>query len=244
MREFRPTRFDILPTIIKNLIIINALVFLAQNTFAGPTSSFSVEDYFALHAWQSKLFQPWQRERLVGGTALAGKAVIDRRTVGIQVEDEAIELRSESGLKGVLPKNTNVKVSSYNRMVLLTGQVNSENERALTERFVKSQDNVKMLVNDLAVMPESSLTQRAQDKLITSRVRAILIQAKDIHASAVAIVTERGIVYLMGRLTEAEAKRVADLVSGSQISGVQKVVKVFDYISEEDLKRLVAPSVR
>ena len=60
MREFRPTSFNILPTIIKNLIIINALMFLAQNTFAGPTSSFSVEDFFALHAWQSKLFQPWQ----------------------------------------------------------------------------------------------------------------------------------------------------------------------------------------
>ena len=60
MREFRPTRFEILPTIIKNLIIINALMFFAQNTFAGPTSSFSFEDYFALHAWQSSLFKPWQ----------------------------------------------------------------------------------------------------------------------------------------------------------------------------------------
>jgi membrane associated rhomboid family serine protease len=60
MNEFRPTRFEILPTIIKNLIIINALMFFAQNTFAGPTSSFSVEDYFALHAWQSSLFKPWQ----------------------------------------------------------------------------------------------------------------------------------------------------------------------------------------
>lgn len=180
----------------------------------------------------------------VGGAALTGKVAIDRRTVGIQLEDEAIELRSESGLRNQLPKNAHVRVTSYNRMVLLTGEVNTDIERSQVERFVKSQDNVKMLVNDLAVMPESSLTQRAQDKLITSRVRAILIQAKDIHASAVAIVTERGIVYLMGRLTEAEAKRVADLVSGSQISGVQKVVKVFDYISEEDLKRLVAPSVR
>lgn len=180
----------------------------------------------------------------VGGAALTGKVAIDRRTAGIQLEDEAIELRSESGLRNQLPKNAHVRVTSYNRMVLLTGEVNSDIERSQVERFVKSQDNVKMLVNDLAVMPESSLTQRAQDKLITSRVRAILIQAKDIHASAVAIVTERGIVYLMGRLTEAEAKRVADLVSGSQISGVQKVVKVFDYISEEDLKRLVAPSVR
>jgi membrane associated rhomboid family serine protease len=60
MTQFRPTRFEVLPTIIKNLLIINALVFLAQNTFAGPTSSFSFEDYFALHAWQSSLYKPWQ----------------------------------------------------------------------------------------------------------------------------------------------------------------------------------------
>jgi osmotically-inducible protein OsmY len=181
---------------------------------------------------------------VIGGAALTGKVVIDRRTAGIQLEDEAIELRSESGLRALLPKNSHVRVSSYNRMVLLTGEVNSESERQQAERFVQSQDNVKTLVNDLAVMPESSLTQRAQDKIISSQVRVILIQAKDIHSSAISIITERGIVYLMGRLTEAEAKRVAELVSSSQIAGVQKVVKVLDYISDEDLKRLVSPAVR
>lgn len=180
----------------------------------------------------------------IGGAALTGKVAIDRRTAGIQLEDEAIELRSESGLRTQLPKNSHVRVSSYNRMVLLTGEVNTENERNLAERFVKAQDNVKSVVNEIAVMPESSLTQRAQDKLITAQLRAILLQAKDIHSSAVFILTERGIVYLMGRLTEAEGKRVADLISGSQTAGVQKVIKVFDYISDDDLKRLVAPSVR
>jgi osmotically-inducible protein OsmY len=181
---------------------------------------------------------------VIGGTALAGKAVIDRRTVGIQVEDEAIELRSESGLKGVLPKNTNVKVSGYNRMVLLTGQVNSESERALAERFVKSQDNVKTVVNDLAIAPESTLTQRAKDRVITAEIRAMLIGTKDIHASAVHVVTQSGVVYLMGRLTEAEGNRVSQLISTSQISGIQKVVKVLDTITEDDLKRLVAPPLR
>ena len=181
---------------------------------------------------------------VIGGTALAGKAVIDRRTVGIQVEDEAIELRSESGLKGVLPKNTNVKVSSYNRMVLLTGQVNSENERAQAERFVKSQENVKTVVNDLVISPEASLTQRAKDRVITAEIRAMLIGAKDIHASAVYVVTQSGVVYLMGRLTEAEGNRVSQLISTSQISGIQKVVKVFDTMTEDDLKRLVAPPLR
>jgi osmotically-inducible protein OsmY len=181
---------------------------------------------------------------LIGGTALTGKAVIDRRTVGSQVEDEAIELRAESGLKGLLPQNTHVKVSSYNRMVLLTGQVNSENERIQAERFVKSQDNVKTVVNDVVIAPETSLTQRAKDRVITAEIRGMLIATKDIHASAVYVVTQNGVVYLMGRLTEAEGKRVSQLLSTSQITGIQKVVKVFDTISEEDLKRLVAPPLR
>jgi osmotically-inducible protein OsmY len=179
---------------------------------------------------------------VIGSAAMASKVYIDRRTAGIQLEDEALEFRSESGLRAQLPRNSHVRVSSYNRMVLLTGEVNSEQERVQAERFVKSQDNVKTVVNDLVVAPESSLTQRAQDTLITTKVRALLIQAKDIHSSAVHIVTERGNVYLMGRLTANESNRVTNLVSTGNVSGVQKVVKVFETITEEDLARLVAPS--
>ena len=115
-------------------------------------------------------------------------------------------------------------------MVLLTGQVNSESEKGLAERFAKSQDNVKSVVNDLVIAPESTLTQRAKDQLITTQVRAVLVQAKDIHSSAVHIVTQSGVVYLMGRLTLAEGARVSSLVSGSQVSGIQKVIKVFEII--------------
>ena len=181
---------------------------------------------------------------VLGGAALAGKAVIDRRTAGIQIEDEAIELRSASGLRSILSKNTNVRVHSYNRLVLLTGEVSNESEKALAERFVKSQDNVKSVINDVSVGPVSSLTQRAKDTVINGQLRTLLIQAKDVHSSAVHIVVERGIVYLMGRLTNAEAKRVTDLVSTSQVSGVEKVVRVFELLSEEDLRRLSAPAQR
>lgn len=179
---------------------------------------------------------------LIGSAAVASKVAIDRRTAGIQLEDEGIELRTASGLRSQLPRNTNVRISSYNRLVLITGEVNNESERLQVERFVKSQDNVKSVVNDLIISPESSLTQRAQDTLITTKIRAHLIQAKDIHSSAVNIVTERGVVYLMGRLTPREANRVAELIRTSNIAGLQKVVKVFETISEEDLSRLVAPS--
>lgn len=179
---------------------------------------------------------------LIGSAAVASKVAIDRRTAGIQLEDEGIELRTASGLRAQLPRNTNVRISSYNRLVLVTGEVNNESERLQVERFVKSQDNVKSVVNDLIISPESSLTQRAQDTLITTKIRALLIQAKDIHSSAVNIVTERGVVYLMGRLTPREANRVAELIRTSNITGLQKVVKVFETISEDDLSRLVAPS--
>ena len=181
---------------------------------------------------------------VLGGAALAGKAVIDRRTAGIQIEDEAIELRSASGLRSILSKNTNVRVHSYNRLVLISGEVSNESEKALAERFVKSQDNVKSVINDVSVGPVSSLTQRAKDTVINGQLRTLLIQAKDVHSSAVHIVVERGIVYLMGRLTNEEAKRVTDLVSTSQVSGVEKVVRVFELLSEEDLRRLSAPAKR
>lgn len=181
---------------------------------------------------------------VISGAAVASKVVIDRRTAGIQVEDEAIELRSESGLKKILPKNSHVKVSSYNRMVLLTGEVNSDNDRTLAERFVKSQDNVKTVINDLVIAPETTLTQRAKDQLISAEIKTRLIASKDIHASAVHIVTQNGVVYLMGRLTNSEADRVSNLASTSQISGIQKVVKVFEIISEEDLRRMVATPLR
>ena len=181
---------------------------------------------------------------VIGGAALAGKAVLDRRTAGIQIEDEAIELRSVSGLRSILSKNTNVRVHSYNRMVLLTGEVSNESEKALAERFVKSQDNVKSVINDVSISPVSSLTQRAKDTVINGQIRTLLIQAKDVHSSAVHIVVERGIVYLMGRLTNEEAKRVTDLVSTSQVSGVEKVIRVFELLSEEDLRRLSAPAKR
>lgn len=181
---------------------------------------------------------------VIGSAALAGKAVLDRRTAGIQIEDEAIELRSASGLRSILSKNTNVRVHSYNRLVLLTGEVSNESEKASAERFVKSQDNVKSVINDVSISPVSSLTQRAKDSVINGQIRTLLIQAKDVHSSAVHIVVERGIVYLMGRLTNEEAKRVTDLVSTSQVSGVEKVIRVFELLSEEDLRRLSAPAKR
>jgi osmotically-inducible protein OsmY len=177
---------------------------------------------------------------LVGGAVATGIIATDRRTAGAQVEDQAIEIKITAAVRQELGDRVHLNVTSFNRKVLLTGEVTTASEKERIERIAQSQDNVQSVVNDLAQMPASSLTQRSKDTVITSRVKAAFIDAKDLQANAVKVVTERGIVYLMGRVTSREAKRATDIVRG--MSGVAKVVRVFDEISEEELKRLSQPT--
>ena len=178
---------------------------------------------------------------LVGGAVATGIIATDRRTAGAQLEDQAIEIKVASAVRQELGDRVHLNVTSFNRKVLLTGEVTTAGEKERIEKIAQSQDNVQSVVNDLAQMPASSLTQRSKDTVITSRVKAAFIDAKDLQANAVKVVTERGIVYLMGRVTSREAKRATDIVRG--MSGVAKVVRVFDEISEEELKRLSQPSI-
>ena len=177
---------------------------------------------------------------LVGGAVATGIIATDRRTAGAQVEDQAIEIKIAAAVRQELGDRVHLNVTSFNRKVLLTGEVTTASEKERIEKIAQSQDNVQSVVNDLAQMPASSLTQRSKDTVITSRVKAAFIDAKDLQANAVKVVTERGIVYLMGRVTSREAKRATDIVRG--MSGVAKVVRVFDEISEEELKRLSQPT--
>lgn len=177
---------------------------------------------------------------LVGGAVATGIIATDRRTAGAQLEDQAIEIKIASAVRQELGDRVHLNVTSFNRKVLLTGEVTTASEKERIEKIAQSQDNVQSVVNDLAQMPASSLTQRSKDTVITSRVKAAFIDAKDLQANAVKVVTERGIVYLMGRVTSREAKRATDIVRG--MSGVAKVVRVFDEISEEELKRLSQPT--
>jgi osmotically-inducible protein OsmY len=178
---------------------------------------------------------------IVGGAVATGIIATDRRTAGAQVEDQAIEIKITAAVRQELGDRVHLNVTSFNRKVLLTGEVTTASEKERIERIAQSQDNVQSVVNDLAQMPASSLTQRSKDTVITSRVKAAFIDAKDLQANAVKVVTERGIVYLMGRVTSREAKRATDIVRG--MSGVAKVVRVFDEISEEELKRLSQPTL-
>jgi len=174
---------------------------------------------------------------LVGGAFMGGMSASDRRTLGSQVEDEGIESRAVNQIKVHLGERVHINVTSYNRQVLLTGEVPSEQDKQLAEQVVSRVENVRAIFNELTVLGHSTLTQRSSDALVTGRVKANLIDAKDLMANAFKVVTERGTTYLLGRVTNREADRATEITRST--SGVQKVVKLFEIITEEDLQRML-----
>ena len=174
----------------------------------------------------------------VGGAVVGTLVVIDRRTSGTQLEDEGIEFRASNRTKEVMGDKGHINVTSYNRQVLLTGEVPTAKDRELVEKAVAGVDNVRSVVNELAVMPNSTLTQRSNDTLITGKVKASFVDAKDISLNAFKIVTERNTVFLMGRVTPREVARATEIARG--VGGVEKVVRVFEIISEDELARYQA----
>ena len=175
---------------------------------------------------------------VVGGAAVGGMMALDRRTVGTQVEDEGIELRAGNRIHGIYGDKVHVNVTSYNRQVLLTGEVPSAEVRDAVEKTVAAEQNVRSVVNDLAVMPNSTIGQRSNDTFITGKVRASLVDAKDLSANSFKVVTERNVVYLMGRVSQREAGRATAIARG--ITGVSKEVRVFEYLTEEEAASLNA----
>ena len=177
---------------------------------------------------------------IVGGAVMTGVVATDRRTTGTQVEDESIEIKVASAVRQDLGERVNLTVTSFNRKVLLSGETRSAADKERAEKLAQSQENVLTVVNDLAVMPTSSLTQLSKDTVTTGQVKAAFVDAKDLQVNAFKVVTQRGIVYLMGRVTAREAKRATDIARS--IGGVTKVVRVFEEISEQELERLSRPT--
>jgi osmotically-inducible protein OsmY len=173
---------------------------------------------------------------LVGGALTGAMVATDRRTSGTQLEDQGIELRASNRVREAMGQRSNVSVTSYNRQVLLTGEVATEQDKARAESLVASVENVRSVVNELGVLGASSLTQRSSDALVTGRVKAAMIDARDLSASAIKVVTTRGTVYLMGLVTQREADRATEITRNTQ--GVQRVVRVLEIISEAELARL------
>ena len=177
---------------------------------------------------------------VVGGAMVGGTMVaIDRRTTGTQIEDQSIESKASSRVREIVGDRGHVNVTSYNRTVLLTGEVPTEADRTAVEQAVQRIENVRSTVNELAVMPPSSMSTRSNDSFLTGKVKATFVDAKDLQANAFKVVTERGTVYLMGRVTEREATRATDLAR--TVSGVQKVVRVFDIVTEAELTDVQPP---
>lgn len=175
---------------------------------------------------------------LVGGAMVGGTLLYtDRRTSGAQLEDESIELKGAKRLSETFGERAHVNITSYNRVALLTGEVPTEADKAIAEQAIQRIDNVRTIINELGVMPASSFGSRSADTLISGKVKTYLLDAKDLMATAFKVVTERRVVFLMGIVTEREAARAADVAR--QVSGVQKVVRVFDIVTEAELADLV-----
>ncbi|OOG50425.1 BON domain-containing protein [Polaromonas sp. C04] len=177
---------------------------------------------------------------LVAAGAAGGALVAtDRRTSGTQLEDQGIEMRAGKVLRNSPVEPAHIDVTSYNRRVLLTGEVPNEQDKQLAEQLVSRVENVQAIVNELQVGENASLTQRSSDTLITGRVKASFVDARDLYANAFKVVTENGTVYLMGRVTQREAERATDIARS--ISGVRRVVRIFDIVGEADLLQQEVP---
>jgi osmotically-inducible protein OsmY len=171
------------------------------------------------------------------GTAVVGTlAATDRRTLGAQTEDKEIIIKAETRIPQVVGSSGHVNITSMNRKVLLTGEVRDEAMKALVEREVLAISGVVTVVNELLIGGPSDYTSRSTDALITGKVKASFVDEKNLYANSIKVVTERGIVYLLGRVTPREADLATQITRG--VGGVQKVVRVFELITEEELRQL------
>jgi osmotically-inducible protein OsmY len=151
----------------------------------------------------------------------------DRRTSGIFVEDEGIEMKSGRRISEKYGSNVHVNVTSYNRNVLLTGEAPSDAAKADIGNLVKGVENVRNVINEISVGPTSTYGSRSSDTLITSKVKGRFIDVGKFQVNHVKVITENGVVYLLGLVNRKEADNAVEIAGST--SGVRKVVKVFEY---------------
>jgi len=168
----------------------------------------------------------------VGGTAVTTAVVAsDRRTAGEQLEDQVIEMKIASDVRNLFPGDVRINSTSYAGVVLLTGDVPTQADRQRAETAVSQVDKVQRVVNRLRVGPVTPFSVRSNDTWLTSKVRTTLIDTRDVPSSTIVVTTERGTVYLMGRVTREEAERAARAVAN--INGINQVVTLFDVVPRE-----------
>jgi len=172
---------------------------------------------------------------MVGGTVMGSVSATDRRTIGAQADDAAIVLKGDGRASKITGELGRVAVTSFNHRVLLTGEVKDDKMKADVEQQILTIDGVKSVENDLVVASVSSMGARSNDALITGKVKAAIVDTKDLYVNAFKVHTDRGVVYLMGRVTQREGKLAAE-VARNAANKIKKVVKLFEYISEDELK--------
>lgn len=175
---------------------------------------------------------------LAAGSLVMGTlAATDRRTLGAQTDDQAIELKTYARLRERLgPLAKGISVTSFNRKVLLTGQAADPKARVEAEAIAAGVENVRGVVNELAATPALGLGTASNDAYLSTRVKAALVDVKEVSANSIKVVTEDSVVYLMGLVTEMEGRVAAEV--SSRVSGVRRVVKVFEYITQAEYERL------
>ena len=165
----------------------------------------------------------------IGGAAVGGSIAIDRRTSGIYLEDQNIELKSSTKLQQNLSEAAHVSTTSYNRNVLLTGQVASEEEKTLAVNLLKEIENVRNITDGMTIGPKTSVSTRTNDTYLTSKIKAQLVKEKRVSTNHIKVVTENGEVFLMGIVTSEEGNIAVDIARHT--TGVKRVVKVFEYLA-------------
>jgi len=161
----------------------------------------------------------------------AGTGVLmaeDRRTAGTYIEDEGIELKAANRLNDKFRDSVHINLTAYNRNVLMTGEVPSETAKQEAEQIVRSIANVRNVLNEVAVAGSSTYTSRSNDSYLTSKVKVRFVDARKFQANHVKVVTENSVVYLLGLVTHKEADSAVEIARTT--SGVQKVVKAFEYL--------------
>jgi osmotically-inducible protein OsmY len=179
---------------------------------------------------------------VVGGVAMGAAATADRRTLGAQTEDKSITVKAEMRLNKLGGDLAHINIASFNRKVLITGEVPDQSTKAAAEREVRAIEGVQTVYNELEIGAPASYTARSSDALVTTRVKASLVEMNTISAASFKVVTENGTVFLMGRVTQREGDVATDVTKS--VTGVQRVVKLFEYISEAELRDITPKSMQ
>ena len=179
-------------------------------------------------------------ETVIVGAGAAALLIGDRRPTETYLADEGIEIRATNRIAERFGNRAHVNVTSYNRAVLLTGEVPDAAARAEAEKIAAGVPNVKAISNELEVAGVSSLSARSNDSFITSKVKARFVDANKFSATHVKVVTENGVVYLLGMVAQREADAAVEVARTT--GGVRKVVRVFEIVSEAEIKRLDNPA--